>query len=75
MEGTPGYQAPEVRPGIVYDEKVLTSFSYPTLSLSLLSVLVFVFVVHKAPINSGAVVSFVPSVSWSLYMHPNTHPK
>lgn len=22
VEGTPGYQAPEVRPGIVYDEKV-----------------------------------------------------
>lgn len=24
VEGTPGYQAPEVRPGIVYDEKVPT---------------------------------------------------
>ena len=24
VEGTPGYQAPEIRPGIVYDEKVLT---------------------------------------------------
>lgn len=23
VEGTPGYQAPEIRPGIVYDEKVL----------------------------------------------------
>lgn len=22
VEGTPGYQAPEIRPGIVYDEKV-----------------------------------------------------
>lgn len=27
VEGTPGYQAPEVRPGIVYDEKVLTASS------------------------------------------------
>lgn len=27
VEGTPGYQAPEVRPGIVYDEKVLTNSS------------------------------------------------
>lgn len=26
VEGTPGYQAPEIRPGIVYDEKVLTTF-------------------------------------------------
>lgn len=26
VEGTPGYQAPEVRPGIVYDEKVLQLF-------------------------------------------------
>lgn len=25
VEGTPGYQAPEVRPGIVYDEKVLNA--------------------------------------------------
>lgn len=25
VEGTPGYQAPEIRPGIVYDEKVMTS--------------------------------------------------
>lgn len=25
VEGTPGYQAPEIRPGIVYDEKVLTA--------------------------------------------------
>lgn len=25
VEGTPGYQAPEVRPGIVYDEKVETA--------------------------------------------------
>lgn len=25
VEGTPGYQAPEIRPGIVYDEKVLTT--------------------------------------------------
>ncbi len=24
VEGTPGYQAPEIRPGIVYDEKVRT---------------------------------------------------
>lgn len=27
VEGTPGYQAPEIRPGIVYDEKVLTTSS------------------------------------------------
>lgn len=27
VEGTPGYQAPEIRPGIVYDEKVVTASS------------------------------------------------
>lgn len=27
VEGTPGYQAPEIRPGIVYDEKVRTASS------------------------------------------------
>lgn len=27
VEGTPGYQAPEIRPGIVYDEKVLSASS------------------------------------------------
>lgn len=31
VEGTPGYQAPEIRPGIVYDEKVLSTSSSPLL--------------------------------------------
>lgn len=30
VEGTPGYQAPEVRPGIVYDEKVLMASAHPS---------------------------------------------
>ncbi|XP_038548531.1 leucine-rich repeat serine/threonine-protein kinase 1 isoform X2 [Micropterus salmoides] len=36
VEGTPGYQAPEVRPGIVYDEKV-DMFSYGMVLYELLS--------------------------------------
>ncbi|MEQ2291646.1 Leucine-rich repeat serine/threonine-protein kinase 1, partial [Ameca splendens] len=36
VEGTPGYQAPEVQPGIVYDEKV-DMFSYGMLLYELLS--------------------------------------
>ncbi|XP_054590342.2 leucine-rich repeat serine/threonine-protein kinase 1 isoform X2 [Nothobranchius furzeri] len=36
VEGTPGYQAPEVRPGIVYDEKV-DMFSYGMVIYELLS--------------------------------------
>uniref|UniRef100_A0A674NR35 non-specific serine/threonine protein kinase n=1 Tax=Takifugu rubripes TaxID=31033 RepID=A0A674NR35_TAKRU len=36
VEGTPGYQAPEVRPGIVYDEKV-DMFSYGMLLYELLT--------------------------------------
>ncbi|XP_061591967.1 LOW QUALITY PROTEIN: leucine-rich repeat serine/threonine-protein kinase 1 [Cololabis saira] len=36
VEGTPGYQAPEVRPGIVYDEKV-DVFSYGMVLYELLS--------------------------------------
>lgn len=36
VEGTPGYQAPEVRPGIVYDEKV-DMFSYGMVLFELLS--------------------------------------
>lgn len=36
VEGTPGYQAPEVRPGIVYDEKV-DMFSYGMVMYELLS--------------------------------------
>lgn len=30
VEGTPGYQAPEIRPGIVYDEKVSAFFFFLT---------------------------------------------
>lgn len=30
VEGTPGYQAPEVRPGIVYDEKVPMASAHPS---------------------------------------------
>ncbi|MGH0128208.1 UNVERIFIED_CONTAM: hypothetical protein FKN15_044920 [Acipenser sinensis] len=36
VEGTPGYQAPEIRPGIVYDEKV-DMFSYGMVLFELLS--------------------------------------
>ncbi|XP_069384545.1 leucine-rich repeat serine/threonine-protein kinase 1 isoform X2 [Paralichthys olivaceus] len=36
VEGTPGYQAPEIRPGIVYDEKV-DMFSYGMVLYELLS--------------------------------------
>uniref|UniRef100_H3CMJ3 non-specific serine/threonine protein kinase n=1 Tax=Tetraodon nigroviridis TaxID=99883 RepID=H3CMJ3_TETNG len=36
VEGTPGYQAPEVRPGIVYDEKV-DMFSYGMVLYELLT--------------------------------------
>uniref|UniRef100_A0A3P8RJX0 non-specific serine/threonine protein kinase n=1 Tax=Amphiprion percula TaxID=161767 RepID=A0A3P8RJX0_AMPPE len=36
VEGTPGYQAPEIRPGIVYDEKV-DMFSYGMVMYELLS--------------------------------------
>uniref|UniRef100_A0A3P9J7W9 non-specific serine/threonine protein kinase n=1 Tax=Oryzias latipes TaxID=8090 RepID=A0A3P9J7W9_ORYLA len=36
VEGTPGYQAPEVKPGIVYDEKV-DMFSYGMVIYELLS--------------------------------------
>ncbi|RVE74987.1 hypothetical protein OJAV_G00027490 [Oryzias javanicus] len=36
VEGTPGYQAPEVKPGIVYDEKV-DMFSYGMVLYELLS--------------------------------------
>ncbi|XP_013855983.1 leucine-rich repeat serine/threonine-protein kinase 1, partial [Austrofundulus limnaeus] len=36
VEGTPGYQAPEVRPGIVYDEKV-DMFSYGMVMYELLT--------------------------------------
>uniref|UniRef100_A0AAZ3R3M0 non-specific serine/threonine protein kinase n=1 Tax=Oncorhynchus tshawytscha TaxID=74940 RepID=A0AAZ3R3M0_ONCTS len=36
VEGTPGYQAPEIRPGIVYDEKV-DMFSYGMVVYELLS--------------------------------------
>ncbi|XP_061669400.1 leucine-rich repeat serine/threonine-protein kinase 1 isoform X2 [Syngnathoides biaculeatus] len=36
VEGTPGYQAPEVRPGVVYDEKV-DMFSYAMVTYELLS--------------------------------------
>ncbi|XP_061560358.1 leucine-rich repeat serine/threonine-protein kinase 1 isoform X2 [Phycodurus eques] len=36
VEGTPAYQAPEVRPGIVYDEKV-DMFSYAMVTYELLS--------------------------------------
>ncbi|XP_039980323.1 leucine-rich repeat serine/threonine-protein kinase 1 isoform X2 [Xiphias gladius] len=36
VEGTPGYQAPEIRPGIVYDEKV-DVFSYGMVLYELLS--------------------------------------
>ncbi|XP_037835926.1 leucine-rich repeat serine/threonine-protein kinase 1 [Kryptolebias marmoratus] len=36
VEGTPGYQAPEVRPGIVYDEKV-DMFSYGMVIYELLT--------------------------------------
>nr|XP_046247302.1 leucine-rich repeat serine/threonine-protein kinase 1 isoform X2 [Scatophagus argus] len=36
VEGTPGYQAPEVRPGIVYDEKV-DMFSYGMVLYELVS--------------------------------------
>ncbi|XP_028999543.1 leucine-rich repeat serine/threonine-protein kinase 1 isoform X2 [Betta splendens] len=36
VEGTPGYQAPEVRPGVVYDEKV-DMFSYGMVLYELLS--------------------------------------
>ncbi|XP_070704804.1 leucine-rich repeat serine/threonine-protein kinase 1 [Pempheris klunzingeri] len=36
VEGTPGYQAPEIRPGIVYDEKV-DIFSYGMVLYELLS--------------------------------------
>ncbi|XP_029946629.1 leucine-rich repeat serine/threonine-protein kinase 1 isoform X3 [Salarias fasciatus] len=36
VEGTPGYQAPEIRPGIVYDEKV-DIFSYGMVVYELLS--------------------------------------
>ncbi|XP_035387696.1 leucine-rich repeat serine/threonine-protein kinase 1 isoform X1 [Electrophorus electricus] len=36
VEGTPGYQAPEIRPGVVYDEKV-DMFSYGMVLYELLS--------------------------------------
>ncbi|KAM8762163.1 leucine-rich repeat serine/threonine-protein kinase 1 [Acanthopagrus schlegelii] len=36
VEGTPGYQAPEIRPGIVYDEKV-DMFSYGMMLYELLT--------------------------------------
>lgn len=40
VEGTPGYQAPEVRPGIVYDEKVRASaFSSALSTLNMYSFL------------------------------------
>lgn len=35
VEGTPGYQAPEIRPGIVYDEKVYQCLLIVSLSLVL----------------------------------------
>lgn len=62
VEGTPGYQAPEVRPGIVYDEKVLNASAL----FLMCSVLTWLVVRHFSLLAAGSVVH---GVSQTVHTH------